>query len=126
MNTKGGPISEVVIDGRKFQVMPDSDPDLAVGGRKANVTKPAQGTSKIDFETLPGSIKGLTLILDQDRRDTEFLQSIVDGGELVDCSASNSVGTTWAGKQIITSEIAEKLKGSTIDIDLEGDQLNRV
>lgn len=126
MKTKGGSITEAVIAGRKFQVMPDSDPDITKGGRKANVTKPAQGPVKIDYETLPGSMKGLTLILDQDRNDIDFLQGIVDAGDTVDCSVSNAVGTTWSGKEMITSEVTEKLKGSTLDIDLEGEVLNRV
>lgn len=125
-NTTGGPISEMKIAGRQFQADPETDPDIGLGGFKATVKKPAQGDSIVNLETMPGSIKGIDLILDEDRDDLIFLQNLVNQRKLFDVIVVNSTGVAYGGKLIITSDIMGKIKGSTISLDFEGNALNKV
>jgi hypothetical protein len=126
MNTTGGPIVEVKIKNRAFQVTQDNDSDMSLGGFKSNLTITGGGSPKIDLERIPSQAKGLALIIDKDKNDLEFLQAIVDGTKLVDYVQTDATGVSYGGKVMITSELNFKAKSSTIEIDVQGSKLKKL
>ena len=116
----GGPIESVTLKGRRFAVDAESDMELNLGGF-INENKPnGDGSFRtIKSRRLAGA-KGGALSVDNDRGDNEFIQSIADEINPVDCDITLCDGTVYSGNMSIVGEFTYKTKDSLCEIELSG------
>lgn len=122
----GGPIIELKFGGRAFPVTADSDPEVALGGYKVTLTPNGMmGSAKPSYERINGGVKGVTLVLDSDRDDFEFIVAKNNLTALQDLQVTYANGDVYYGKTKITSDLNSKPKTSTIDLDFECPSLKK-
>ena len=73
----GGPVESASIAGRTFGVPADADVSMFLGGDSNTVESNGDGaTGRILKEVKPFKISGLTLSIDDEKDDHQFLQDI--------------------------------------------------
>ena len=117
----GGSIESVSIDNQLFAVAADADATLNLGGWSNEVQPNGNGTSRIIKTRMPWSISGLTLAVDDDAANQEFLQSIADGNEYVPVTIRMASGVTYQGTGTITDNIERSTQSATISLSLSGE-----
>jgi hypothetical protein len=120
MSQIGGSIESTEIKGRTFSVAADADGSRKLGGRENEVQANGDGTVRVIATSTPWMIGGLTVGVDNDRGDQEFLQDIVDSHELVAISITAD-GTTYQGRGTITGELNYSTQNATCELSLAGE-----
>ena len=117
----GGPCESASIKGRTFGVPADADVKINIGGDSNTVESNGDGaTGRILKEIKPFSISGLTLSVDDDKNDHQFLQDIIDGSEFVDVSVTKPNGDVYSGQGIITGDLESSVKTATAEVTIMG------
>jgi len=121
----GGPVQEISINGRNFAVAEDADVTLDLGGFSNEIQMNGNGTPRIIKTRKPGMLESVTVAIDKDKQDLEFLQSISDGSDLVDLSITFADGNIYYGSVIITGDIKGSSKNATAEIQFSGKSFKR-
>lgn len=116
----GGSIEEVSINGRIFVVASDADASKKLGGFENEVQANGNGTARIIKTRVPWSIEGLTLEIDDQRGDQEFLQDIADGNAFVPVSMTLASGVTYSADGIVTADISASSNSATAGVAMSG------
>lgn len=117
----GGPVESASIAGRTFGVPADADVSMFLGGDSNTVEANGDGaTGRILKEVKPFKISGLTLSIDDEKDDHQFLQDIIDGSEFVDISITKPNGDVYSGQGIITGDLETSVKTATAEIEISG------
>ncbi len=116
----GGSIESVSIKGRNFAVAADAEGNRKLGGFENAIEVNGNGTKRTVQTRVGWKIDGLTLSIDDDRGDHEFLQDIADSGEDVPIAATFASGATYGGAGTITGEIMWSSQNTTAGVTLEG------
>lgn len=119
MSTSGS-IREVALDGRNFAVAADADAERKLGGYTNEVQANGNGTARVVQTAVPWVLSGLTLSIDDDRGDQEFLQDLQDSGRVVPMSVTLASNATYSGEGTITEEIAFSTQNGTAGVSLSG------
>lgn len=119
MAAVGGSIESVSLDGREFAVTGDAEAQRKLGGFENEVMANGNGTARIVKTRVPLAINGLTLEVDDDRGDHEFLQSISDSNGYVAMAITYASGLTYQGQATIVGELQASSK-STASVNLSG------
>lgn len=120
MAAVGGSIESVTINGREFAVAADAEAQRKLGGWENEVQANGNGTARIIKTRVPLSIDGLTLSVDDDRGDHEFLQAIADGTDFVPIALTYASGITYQGEATITGEMQTSSQNATAAVSLMG------
>ncbi|MBP7735953.1 MAG: hypothetical protein KA369_08275 [Spirochaetes bacterium] len=120
MTVKAGPVESVSIKGRTFSVAADADVARDLGGAAPKIELNGDDTGRVIQEKVPWKLAGLSVQIDDDRGDQEFLQDIRDAGEFVDVSATFADGSVYFGQGIVTDKAERASKTGLMDISLEG------
>lgn len=115
----GGSIQEVTLKGRRFAVAADADSNRKIGGFEAELAANGDGSGRKILTRVMGKIDGLTLDVDDDRGDQEFLQDIADDPALVPVTITYVTGYTWQGDGTITGELSYSSKNGTCGVTIE-------
>ncbi len=118
--TVGGSLESVSIRGREFAVAADADVSYQLGGMQNEKQANGDGTTRTIQTRVPWAMDGLTVTIDHDRADLEFLQEIADSGEDVAIAATFASGAVYAGRGTITGEIQGSSQSATAGISLSG------
>ena len=118
----GGPIESITVSGRRFPVAQDAGVSRDLGGFTNTIESNGDGTARIVKERRPWMVEGLTVEVDDDRGDQEFLQDVADSPEFVDCAIVLVSGAIYSGSGTITDAIAYDNQKSLADIKLSGQQ----
>lgn len=121
----GGSILEASINGRIFAVTADSDATVKLGGFENEVMANGNGTNRQTKTTVPSSISGLTISIDDDAGDHEFLQQVADSSEFVSTLITYVSGASYGGSMQITGEITFSTQNATASINMMGDKLTK-
>jgi hypothetical protein len=116
----GGSIETVSIRGRLFAVAADADASRKLGGFENEVQANGNGTARIVKTRVPWMIEGLTLEVNEDRADQQFLKEIADALDFVTMTVTFASGHTYQGRGIITGEIAFSSQNATAEVTLSG------
>ena len=116
----GGSIESISIDGRIFAVASDAEANRKLGGFENEVQVNGNGTSRIVKTRVPWSLDGVTVEVDDDRGDQEFLQEIADGNSNVPIAITLASGAVYQGDGIVTGEIQASSQNATASISLMG------
>jgi hypothetical protein len=116
----GGSIESVSVDGRLFPVAADAAANRNLGGFKNEVQANGNGTARLLKTRIPWLVEGLTLEVDDDRSDQEFLKKVADGKEFVDITFTFASGHTYQGSGQIVDEIVFDSSKATAEIKFSG------
>jgi hypothetical protein len=116
----GGSIESVSVDGRLFPVAADAAANRNLGGFKNEVSANGNGTARLLKTRVPWMIDGLTLEIDDDRNDQEFLKRVADGKEFVDMTFTFASGHTYQGSGQIVDDLAFDSSKATAELKFSG------
>jgi len=116
----GGPVESVSLNGRLFAVAADADSERVLGGFTNEVQSNGDGGARIIKTRIPWKIGGLTVDINEDRSDQQFLKGIADGNDFVTCTVTFASGHTYQGRGIITEEVPFSSANTTAEITLSG------
>ena len=120
MSATGGSLESVSIDGRLFSVAADADTNRKLGGFEAELQANGDGTARKILTRVPWSIDGLTLVVDDDRGDHEFLQEIIARKEYVAIVATYASGASYQGSGTVSGELSTSSQNATAAVTLSG------
>ncbi len=120
MTAIGGPLESVAVKGRLFAVAADADGNRKLGGFEAEVQPNGDGTARIVYARVPWQMDGLSLVIDDNAADQEFLQDIIDGKKFVPIEFTFVDGITFRGEGIPAGELAKSSMNATAPLKFNG------
>jgi len=116
----GGSIESLSIRGRLLPVAADADVNISLGGMTNEVQANGNGTGRNVQTRAPWMLEGVTVEVDDDRADLEFLQEIADDSVFETITITQANGVTYQGRGTITGEIKRATMNTTAPISLSG------
>ena len=121
MSAVGGSIEEVTLDGRTFPVAADAEAQRKLGGFENEVQANGDGfTARLIKTKVPLAIDGLTLEVDDDNGDHEFLQELANRNDFFPIAITYASGATYQGTAQITGEMQASSQNATAAVSLMG------
>ena len=120
MAATGGSIETISLDGRLFAVGADAEAQRKLGGFENEVQSNGDGTARLIKTRVPLSIEGLTVEVDDDRGDHEFLQEIANKTDFFAISITYASGNTYQGTAQITGDTQASSQSATASLSLMG------
>lgn len=120
MPAVGGSIESISIRGRLFPVAGDADVNRKLGGTENELQPNGDGTARLIKTRVPWMLDGLTVEIDEDRADHEFLQEIADEHDYVPVTITFASGSTWQGRGTISGELQVSSQSATASFSLSG------
>lgn len=120
MPATGGSIESVTLDGRNFPVAADAEAQRKLGGFENEVQANGNGTARLIKTRVPLSIDGLTIEVDDDRADHEFLQALSNRNDFFPIAITYASGATYQGRAQITGELQSSSQNATAAVSLMG------
>ena len=117
----GGPLESVTIDNRRFPVDGEINAMLSLSGF-TNEAKPNGDGKSFRVVKTPktAKLKAVTVVMDNERGDMEFIQYVINLFEPVPFFATEVDGTVWEGNIIITGDPEKSTKEATMELELQG------
>lgn len=116
----GGSIESVTLDGRNFAVAADAEAQRKLGGFENEVQANGDSTARLIKTRVPLSIDGLTIEIDDDRGDHEFIQELSNRNDFWPLSITYASGTTYQGTAQIVGETQASTQNATAAVSLMG------
>ncbi|MCH9837696.1 hypothetical protein K0U83_18685 [bacterium] len=120
MPATGGSIESITLDGRNFAVAADAEAQRKLGGFENEVQANGNGTGRIIKTRVPLALDGLTLEVDDDRGDHEYLQGLSNRNDFFPIAITQASGITYQGSAIITGELQVSTQNATAAVSLMG------
>ncbi len=77
----GGSLESITLAGREFSIAADAEANRKIGGFENEVMANGDGTARIIKTRVPLALDGVTVVIDDDKGDQEFLQGLADGND---------------------------------------------
>lgn len=120
MTAVGGSIETVTLEGREFPVAADAEAQRKLGGFENEVQANGDSSARLIKTRVPLSIDGLTLEVDDDRGDHEYLQGLSDLPDFFAIAITYASGATYQGRAQITGELQASSQSATAAVSLMG------
>lgn len=117
----GGTVTECTIDNRPFAPAGDAKVVIKLGGFSNEVAPNGNGTSRLLKTAEAGSVEGLSVAIDHDQADAQFLQDTQDGQKFVPFTITLADGNTYQGSVQITDMPGFDTSSATADLKLAAD-----
>ena len=115
-----GPFESHTLNGRRFTCDAEDDAKWKLGGKSNEVKPNGDGTSRVVQSRKVDSIEGISLVIDFDNGDDEFLQDLKNSGKMFDYSGTANDGAVFAGSVQIVDDIELSFKEGTATVSLQG------
>lgn len=116
----GGSIESVGLDGRNFPVPADIEVQRKLGGFENEVQANGDGTARLIKTRVPLSLDGLTVEIDDDRGDQEFLQELTNRTDYFALDITYASGIVYQATAQIVGEVQASSQNATAAISLMG------
>lgn len=116
----GGSIESVTLDGREFAVAADADTQRKLGGFENEVQANGNGTARVIKTRVPAMIDGITVEVDDERGDHEYLQGLSNRRSFFPVAITYASGAVYQGLLQITGELQFGNQNSTASMSLSG------
>lgn len=116
----GGSIESVNIGGRLFAVAADADANRKLGGFEVETQPNGNGTGRKVKTRVSWAVSGLSLELDDDRGDQEYLQGVSDSNGFVPISVTYASGAVYQGNGTVSGELQGSSMNATGSVELSG------
>ena len=120
MAAVGGSIESVILDGRNFAVAADAEAQRKLGGFENEVQANGDGGARLIKTRVPLAIAGLTIEVDDDRGDHEFLQDLSNRNDFFPIVITYASGADYQATAQITGELQASSQSATAAVDLMG------
>ena len=120
MAAVGGSIESVTLDGRNFPVAADAEAQRKLGGFENEVQSNGDGTARLIKTRVPLAISGLTIEVDDDRGDHEFLQELSNRNDFFPIALTYASGSTYQGTSQLVDETQASSQSATASVSLMG------
>lgn len=121
MAAVGGPIREVNIAGRPFQVGGDNEVEFFPGGWTNEVESNGDGSSRLIKSPKTGQLNKVPIVIDDSRGDEAFLQEIMNKHEFVKIYFTDINEHVYGGEMQIVGDAMTNKRTMIKEIDLQGD-----
>ncbi len=122
MSAIGGSIESITLDGRNFAVASDADTQRKLGGFENDVQSNGDGSTRTIKTRVPWSHEGISINVDDDNADQEFLQGLANSNTEFSIAVTNVSGSVYQGTGQITGELTYSNANATASIGLMGSQ----
>ena len=116
----GGSLESVSLDGRNFPIAADAEVQRKLGGFENEVMANGDGTARLIKTRVPLSLDGLTVTVDDDRGDHEFLQALSDRNDFFPIALTYASGATYQGTAQVVGELQASSQSTTASVSLMG------
>jgi hypothetical protein len=120
MAAVGGSIESISLSGRLFPVAADAESQRKLGGFENEVQANGDGSARIIKTRVPLSIADLTVEIDDDRGDQEYLQELANSTDFFAIAITYANGATYQASATIVGEITASSQNATSGISLAG------
>lgn len=120
MPAVGGPVESVSLSGRVFAVAADADAQRELGGSTNTIEPNGDSSARLIKGKKPWMIGGLTLSLDDDRGDQEYIQELANRNDYFVVAATFASGHTYQGSGQIVEDISAAMISATLPVTLSG------
>lgn len=120
MTAIGGSIESVTLSGRVFSVAADAEAQRKLGGFENEVQANGNSSARLIKTRVPLAIDGLSLSVDDDRGDHEFLQELSNRNDFFEIAITYASGVTYQGRAQITGELQASSQAATAAVSLMG------
>lgn len=120
MSAIGGPLESVSIAGREFKVTADADVGRKLGGFENEYQSNGDGSARMIKTRVPWTLGSMTVEIDDDRGDQEFLDQVKDSAADVDISATFISGAVYVGTGNISGEFVANSASASAGFELSG------
>lgn len=120
MSATGGSIESITLDGREFPVAADAESQRKLGGFENEVQANGDGSARLIKTRVPLSIDGLTVEINDDRGDQEYMQELSNRNDFFPIAITYVSGNTYQGRAQITGEFQVSSQNSTGAVSLMG------
>lgn len=121
MTATGGSIESLNLDGRTFPVAADAEAQRKLGGFENEVQANGDGlTARLIKTRVPLKLDGVTVEIDDDRGDEEYLQELADRFDFWPTVITYASGVSYQATTQLTGEIIASSQSATAPITLEG------
>lgn len=116
----GGSIESISLDGRNFAVAADAEVNRKIGGFENEVQANGDGSARLIKTRVPLQIDGLTVEIDDDRGDHEFIQSLTDRNDFFPITITYASGAVYQATGQVTGETQASSQAATATLNLMG------
>ena len=120
MAAVGGSIESITLDGREFPVAADAEAQRKLGGFENEIELNGDSSARIIKTRVALMIEGLTVEVDDDRGDHEYVQGLADGNDFFPIVITYASGISYQGSAQLTGDIQASSQKATMPITLKG------
>ncbi|WP_432631798.1 hypothetical protein [Brachyspira sp.] len=120
MAAVGGPIRDVTIEGRTFQVDGENEVEMFLGGWTNEVVANGDGSARLIKSPKAGQANKLPLVIDDSRGDEAFIQEIMNRHEFIKISFTDINEHVYAGEMQLVGDAMTNKRTMIKEIDLQG------
>ena len=120
MSAVGGSIESITLAGRTFSVAADAESQRKLGGDENDVQSNGDSTARVIKTLVPWSLDGLTLAVDGDNGDHEFLKELSDRNDFFPVAITYASGDVYQGSGQIVGETQVSSQTETAAVALMG------
>jgi hypothetical protein len=120
MSAIGGSIQSLTIGGRIFTPSADSEAERDLGGYKNEYESNGDGTARKIMTRKPWELSGLTVNINDDNQDAEFLQSIADSKSDTSITITYASGAVYEGQGSIADDLKTNSMKTVASLTLRG------
>lgn len=126
MAAVGGPIKDVTIAGRTFQVDGENEIEMFLGGWTNEIVSNGDGSARLIKTPKTGQANKLPLVIDDSRGDEAFIQEVMNKHELVVVSFTDINENVYVGEMQLVGDAMTNKRTMVKEVDLQGEikQLN--
>lgn len=116
----GGSIESLVLSGREFGVATDADSNRKLGGFENEIQANGNGTARLIKTRMNWKLDGLTVSVDDDKGDHEFLQELSDRNDFFAIAITYASGEVYQGSGSIIDELQTSSQNALASFALSG------
>jgi hypothetical protein len=120
MGATGGPPESVSVAGREFACTGDADVSRMLGGYTNEHQSNGNKTTRTIKIPVPWTLGGVSVVIDDDNGDQEFLEAVKDGQDDVDIVISYTSGASYAAVGNIDGDLSYSNNSAAASFDLKG------
>ena len=127
MGVRAGDIRQLTVAGRELDVQAgDANVNIDLGGFTNEVGINGNGSAFVTQRRKSAGFSDCPIVVDEARKDLEYLQGIADAGELVPVSITLASGMTYSGSLIPIGEIRKSTGDGTLALEMRGAKFEQI
>lgn len=116
----GGSVESVTVDGREFPVTADADATRDIGGWSNESQSNGDGSARLIKTRKVWKMGGLSVEIDDDRGDQEYLQDKADSNDYFPLAFTFASGIVYQGVGQVSGDFAASSQSASAPIEFDG------